>query len=209
LFTLSAIYGVALDELLSLYVDMAGITKYRFDLGLTGTRLADLGASPGVRPVTFPVRFDPGFSVDRTSLISRMVEVWGRVPAGALERLSVRKTRYGFIGLQDYTLWPLLRPGSFVQIEEQRPPTAPPPWRSEFDRPIWFLQLRDGYICSWCEFKERRVVCVPHPLSPCRTREFAFPRDAELVGRVTAVAARLVDPATPTRPPDATPPTQS
>lgn len=209
LFTLSAIYGIALEDLLSLYVNPAAITRYRFDLGLSGTRLADFRPSFGTPPVHFPVRFDPGFSIDKTNLIARMVQEWGAIPAALLERLNIRKMRYGFIGLKDYTMAPLIRPGSFVLIEEQRPPVEPVRYASEFDRPIWFLELRDGYICSWCEFKEHRVVSVPHPSSGYPIREFAFPRDAELVGRVTAVAARLTAAATLPSTTGAKPPRQS
>jgi len=196
LYTLSAIYGVPLDTVLSLYVNPAGLAKHNLELGLPNTRLADFRNFQEGRSLIFPIRFDPAFSADRTNLLSRMVEVWGDVPVALLQSLRIREANYGIIGLKDYTMFPLIRPGSLVQIEEQeiRPE---PKYASEFDRPIWFLELRDGYICSWCEFKLDRVVCVPHHLSHCRTREFQFPREAEVVGRVTAVAARLVrkDPA--------------
>jgi transcriptional regulator with XRE-family HTH domain len=199
LFSLSAIYGVSLNELQALYVNSADIARHRINLGLAKTRLVEFEAPLEKHSVTFPIRFDPAFSVDKTNLLSRMIQEWGAVPAGLLEKLNIRKARYGIIGLLDNTMSPLLRPGSFVQIEDQRPPTEPVRYSSEFERPIWFLELRDGYICSWCEFKDHQVVCIPHPLSGCRTREFAFPRDAEIVGRVTAVAARLIGPATPIR----------
>ena len=42
LFTLSAIYGVALNDVLSLYVDLAGIANHRLGLGLEDTRLVEL-----------------------------------------------------------------------------------------------------------------------------------------------------------------------
>lgn len=193
LFSLCIIYGVAFSEVVSLYLDLTGLVKHRFELGLSRTRLANFADPREAQPVSFPVRFDPGFKVDNTNLLSRMVEEWGEVPAGLLQRLNVRNVRYGFIGLADYTMHPLLRPGSFVQIEEQKAPTEPAAYRSEFDRPIWFLQLREGYVCSWCEFRRDRIVVVPHPLSPCSLRDFAYPRDVDIVGRVTAVAARLVN----------------
>jgi len=191
LFTLSVIYGVPLDALLSLYVNLDGLAKHRLELGFPNTRLADFDACQEGRTLTFPVRFDPAFSADETNLLSRMVELWGDIPVALLRNLKLREANYGIIGMKDYTMFPLIRPGSLVQIEEQEI-TPEPEYASEFDRPIWFLELRDGYICSWCEFKQDRVVCVPHPLSRCRTREFPFPREADVVGRVTAVAARLI-----------------
>lgn len=192
-FTLSVIYGVAFDEIVSHYVDLGRIAEHRLRMRPAETRLADFASCPQAQPVTFPVRFDPGLRVERTSLLSRMVEAWGQIPAGLLQQLKFREAQYGFIGLEDRTMYPLLRPGSFVQIEGQSPRAEAEGYRSEFDRPIWFLELRDGYVCSWCEIRRDRVLSVPHPLSGRTTREFAYPRDVHIVGRVTGVAARIVD----------------
>src|SRR5579871_4911783 len=193
LFTLSAIYGQPFTELVSLYVELDAAGKYQLSMRLENTRLASFDTYNEERAVTFPVRFDPGFKMDKTSLLSRMVEIWGEVPVGLLRHLNIRKQRYGFIGLKDYTMYPLLRPGSFVQVDEQQKMPVHTAYRSEFDRPIWFLELRTGYVCSWCELQRDRILAIPHPLSPCRTQEFAYPNEAEIVGRVTAVAARLVN----------------
>ena len=209
LFTLSAIYGQPFTELVSLYVELDGANKYQFTMQLENTRLASFETYHEQRAVTFPVRFDPGFKMEKTSLLSRMVEIWGEVPVGLLRHLNIRKQRYGFIGLKDYTMYPLLRPGSFVQVDEQQKVPVHTGYRSEYDRPIWFLELRTGYVCSWCELHRDRILSIPHPLSPCRTQEFAYPNEAEIVGRVTAVAARLVNlPEQPPAPP-ATLPGQS
>jgi len=192
LFSLSAIYGASFDAMASLYVDLQNLAKRQIEMPPMRTRLADFSVYDNDRPVSFPVRFDPGLSLDKTNFLPRMVEAWGDVPAGLLAHLNLRQARYGFIGLTDYTMFPLLRPGSFVQVEEQNAPPERVVYRTEFDRPIWFLELRDGYVCSWCEFERGRVISLPHPLSPSRTRSYRFPQEAELVGRVTAVAARLV-----------------
>ena len=39
-------------------------------------------------------------------------------------------------------MYPLLRPGSFVQIDSHVNRTHPSRWRTEFDRPIYFIELR-------------------------------------------------------------------
>ncbi len=192
LFTLSAIYGRSFTGLVSFYLELANLIQHSLKVDMAATHPVHLEAYDGNRPVTFPVRFDPGFQPGKTSLLSRMVEVWSEIPAALLESLSIRKMRYGLIGLEDFTMYPLLRPGSFVQIDDQQKPQIHIPYRSEHERPIWFLELRTGYICSWCELRRDSLVSIPHPLSPCRTREFAYPNEVEIVGRVTAVAARIV-----------------
>jgi len=212
LFSLSAIYGIATSDLLSYYVDTKSCLRHHLAMNLEKTHLTTFDATDPLSRIEFPVRFDPGFTADRTNLISRMVEVWGEVPVGVLQQLKLRPSRYGFIGLSDYTMYPLLRPGSFVQIDELERTLPPTFSRTEMERPIYFTELRDGYLCSWCELRGRRLIVIPHPLSGCTTREFSYPGEAEIVGRVTAVAARLVPPAGPrpaSDPDDAASPEQS
>jgi hypothetical protein len=119
------------------------------------------------------------------------VELWGEVPISMIQNLDVRHCQYGFIGMDDYTMYPLLRPGSFVQIDRQGNRVNAAKWHSEFDRPIYFVELRDSYACSWAELSGSRLTLIPHPLSGCSTRQFAHPDEAEVLGRVTAVAMRL------------------
>jgi transcriptional regulator with XRE-family HTH domain len=192
LFTLSAVYGVKLSDLLSLYLDTDNTAKHHISGGFQNTHLLDFDASEA--PVAFPKQFNSSFDVSKTNLLSRMVEVWGEVPASLLRQLSLRKTMWGVIGLGDYTMYPMLRPGSLVQIEPsiKRPPLESRS-RSEYERPLYFVELRDSYICCWCELKKGRLFCVPHPLSPVGIRDFSHPHEAELVGQVTAVACRLVN----------------
>lgn len=194
LFSLSTIYGIAVSELMSFYIDPESMMRHHMSLNAERTHLVSFEEPNPSGAVEFPIRFDPGFTAEKTNLVSRMVEVWGEVPVGLLRQLKLRGSRYAFIGLNDYTMYPLLRPGSFVQIDNRSRLLPPAPVRSELDRPIYFIELRDGYLCSWCEIQGKRLLAIPHPLSGCQTREFAYPDEAEIVGRVTAVAARLVLP---------------
>ena len=201
LYSLSIIYRTKLTDLLLLYdVDVEKISKHQLAMPSQKTHLATLEVYDRNRAVTFPVRFDPGFKPETTNLLSRMVEIWGEVPISLIQHLDIKHCRYGYIGLKDYTLYPLLRPGSFVQIDDRQDRVERLVWRTEFDRPIYFVELRDGYACSWCELHAGTLALVPHPLSPCSIRQFSHPKDAEIVGRVTAVAMRIVD--YPDRSPD-------
>lgn len=192
LHSLSAIYGCSIATLLSLYVDTSEAPQQHLAMNHASTHIVDFRAEESERKITFPVRFDPGFNIQKSTPLSRIVEVWGEVPVGLLQHLELRRGRWGFIGLSDYTMYPLLRPGSLVQIDEAYRPGPPAVHRSEYDRPIYFLELRDAYVCSWCEFRKGKIIVIPHPLSGATTREFSFPNEVEVLGRVTAVAARLV-----------------
>jgi hypothetical protein len=54
-------------------------------------------------------------------------------------------------------------------------------------------ELRNGYLCGWCEIDKGKLVVVPHPQSRQSVRQFAHPSQAEIVGRVTGVAMRIVE----------------
>jgi transcriptional regulator with XRE-family HTH domain len=194
LFSISTIYHLKFSDLLLHFgVDLQRIAKHQLSMPLDKTHLTNVEANDGGRTVTFPVRFDRGFRLENTNLLSRMVEVWGEIPIGLIEHLDLRRSNYGYIGLEDNTLSPMLRPGSFVQIDPNRRKIKSSKWQTEFDRPIYFMELRDGYACSWCERQGNQLLLVPHPLSHCSIRHLTNGSDVEIIGQVTGIAMRIAD----------------
>src|SRR5262249_4116105 len=76
-----------------------------------------------------PLCFDPAFDPRRTDFLSRMVESWGHFE-GALLKTSPRHC-YGYIGLSDRRMAPLLRPGSLVLIDTEMRQIEDANWASE------------------------------------------------------------------------------
>jgi hypothetical protein len=55
-------------------------------------------------------------------------------------------------------------------------------WRSEYERPIYFNETREGYTCSWCTQSREELILLPHPLPPALPR--ALPaQQTEVVGK--------------------------
>jgi transcriptional regulator with XRE-family HTH domain len=196
LFSLSVIYRLNFVELLYLFgIDLERIGLHRLEIRLPKTHPASLEIYDEGRTATFPVRFRERFSLEKTTLLSRMVKIWGEVPISVIRHLDTKHSEYGYVGLRDHTMDPLVPPGSFVQIDNQvREVLRPSSWRTELDRPIYFVKTPGGYACSWCEMKRNQLTLVPHPLSRSRLRHFAYGREAEIVGRVTGIAMRIVRP---------------
>jgi len=193
LFTLASIYGLSYARMLALYgVDLAKIKMFHARIPIAKTHLAQKEADEhAAGALELPVRFDPGLNLSKTNLLSRMIETWGTVPLELIQHLDLRHRLYGLIGFSDYTLYPLLRPGSFVEIDPEVKNVTQRSTRSEFDRPIYFVDLRNEYACSWCEVMEDELLVLAHPLSPVKSRSIAFPKDAEIIGQVTGVAMRI------------------
>jgi len=103
--------------------------------------------------------------------------------------------RRGVVGQRDRTLEPMIRPGSVVLIDTQKRAIAHRrEWTSEFDRPIYFLLTREGYVTGFCELDKEAdwLTLVPHPLSFETSRRWKYRKEIEVVGTVTGVALRRV-----------------
>jgi transcriptional regulator with XRE-family HTH domain len=145
-------------------------------------------------PITLriPMHFDPAFDPRRTEFLSRMVEQWGQFE-GVLTS-DGGGHRYGYIGLSDRRMMPILRPGSIVLVDTSMREIEETEWSTEYDRPMYFVDIRDGYRCGWFYSDGSRLVMQPHPLSRCLPESWCTPDEAEVVGRVVGVVSRLNDP---------------
>jgi transcriptional regulator with XRE-family HTH domain len=192
LYAFSVIYRISIEELLSWYgVDL---NQQAQDLSVVAPpKTHRLYANLGAGEVQVPVRLDPSFDIRKTSNISRMIEKWGGIPLIFLQQMKQSPYSHGYIGAEDFTMYPLLLPGSFVQIDESRNKICEGMWRSEYERPMYFVETREGFVCSWCALRQNQLVLQPHPLSPVQPRVFKDQQEAEVLGQVVGVAMRLVD----------------
>jgi hypothetical protein len=184
LYTLSVIYKRRYEEILSFFgIHLADIGREQMSLTLPRTHL--IGSQPRIPESLLEIPADMRDKIDigTTNLVSRMFGQSG----------YDEKSVFGYVGTEDYTLFPLIRPGSFVQIVANQTKIDRAGWRNEIDRPIYFVELRDSYACSWCEPREGRLLLIPYPQSRTQVREVRFPGDAGIVGRVTAVSMRIAE----------------
>lgn len=192
LYSLAVIYHLSVEEVLGYYGIKVGRMAEHGQRALQGKThrfTAEIG-DPS-QPICFPIRFDPGFRPERTVFLSRVIEQWKEIPVGLLARLDLKKYLYGYIGLEDHMMVPLLRPGSIVQIDESRRRVVNQGWATEFDRPIYFLELRYSYECCWCYQQGRELTLVPHPLSNCAPRSVRIPDEGQVLGQVVGIAMRI------------------
>jgi transcriptional regulator with XRE-family HTH domain len=188
-YSLAAIYRCDLRTIMSLYgVDLEVSLADLEAATPTQSHLTDALTKP--HTVHMPVHLDPGFDPRKTLNLGRMVEQWGAVPFIYLERLSKLEFTYGYIGSEDLTMYPILPPGTFVQVDESRNRVRRGGWRSEYERPIYFVETREGHTCCWCTLGEEEIILQSHPLSPVPPK--VVPNsEAEIVGQVVGVAMRL------------------
>jgi len=189
-YCLAAIYHKPVGELLQLYgIELDG-TNADWDASRpASSHLVTLESGRDV--CRMPVKLDPGFDVRETSDLGRMVQQWGTIPFTLLSHLASQNYTYAFIGSEDFTMYPILQPGSFVQVDEAKRAVVERHWRSEYERPIYFVETREGFTCSWCSLRLNSLILQPHPLSPTPVRILKHPQEAEVIGQVVGAAMRI------------------
>lgn len=192
LYSLAAIYRRDYREFLLWYgVELNDI---HLDVGVLQPASSHLATTrENINEVSMPVRLDPGFVPEKTTNFGRMIEKWGTIPLSYLSGLVEDRYTYGYIGTEDFTMYPILTPGSFVQVDETKNKAVNGMWRSEYERPIYFVETREAFVCSWCHVQRDTIVLQPHPLSPVPVRVLRHPQEAEIIGQVVGVAMRLGD----------------
>ena len=135
-----------------------------------------------------PLRFDPVGDPRRSEHLNRILENWKEFEA-IIFGLNTRYL-YGYIGLNDCAMQPLLRPGALVLIDADNRKIDNDDWHTEYDRPIYFLNLGDRYWCGWCYKAGATLILQPNPRSRCIPEVYRY-SGVDVIGRVVGMATRL------------------
>ncbi len=186
LYSMCAIYRLDLGEVLKWYgAPIEEMMAVALRTGLAGTHPFQIRTS--LAKVTGPALAELDIDLGKTAFLGHLKGL-GSVPLRFLESAEPRRYRYGLIGLADRSMCPILHPGSLVILDDQAR-LAPADWTSEVDRPIYFFEHREGYLCGWCDLAGDRLIVLPHPSSHQKPAVFRYPAEIDLVGQVVGVAA--------------------
>jgi hypothetical protein len=192
--SLSLIYKCSFVEIVAFFgINLRDVAREQRLVSLPHTHLIRSRLEPHGQTIMLPLELREDVHLARTNLVSRMFQTWGEIPVALLQQLDLQHRLFGYIGIEDYTLYPLIRPGSFVEIDARQNKVKTGSWQNEFDRPIYFVELRNGYACSWCELDGTQLILLPCPQSRGPIRQVRYPADAGIVGRVTAVTMRIAE----------------
>ncbi len=192
IYSLCVIYRLDILEVLEWYrVPIASLPADAAQIALEKTHLIGFRSTEHYEEVQIPITLDPGLDLKRTTFLSRMIQRWGKLPLALLSGADVKSHRYGLIGSEDWSMYPLIQPGSLVLIDDTIRKISTGGWTNEFERPIYFFEHREGYACSWCTLAENQLILQPHPASMVAMKIFAYPAEIEMIGQVTGVAMRL------------------
>ena len=189
LYALSAIYHLDLHETMRWYdVPVEQLAADALHVKLAETHRIEITPHSPVAP---PDRSIQEFDIRRTTFLTRWAPQVSNLPLSFMDGVNHRRYRYGLVGLEDWFMFPILRPGSLVLIDEDRRKIARGGWNNEFDRPIYFLEHRHGYLCGWCAVEDGTLFVQPHPASDKPPMLFKYPPDIDVVGQVVGIAMLL------------------
>ncbi|MFN7918791.1 MAG: helix-turn-helix transcriptional regulator [Bryobacteraceae bacterium] len=189
LYTLAVVYKIEFATVLAWYgVDLTKMPGLSLETGIDNTHLIGFSVS-GHAAVELPISLDPGADLGETTYLSRIVAKWGTLPLAMLDNPS--NLRYGIVGEKDRFLYPLIAPGALVVIDESRRIPAMSGWTTEFERPIYFFEHADGFVCAWCTLQGDTLILQPHPASGCTPQIYRYPDEIRIIGQVTGVAMSL------------------
>lgn len=191
--SLSLIYDCDINEILALFgLNIVDLGKERRLVTLPHTHLSGLPLGQSESLVAASPKLPVKLALEQTNLVHRMFQGLGEMPLFLLQQAGPQDVLYGYVGTDDYTLDPIIRPGAFVQIDPQQNKVTKEMWPSEHERPVYFVELRDNrYACSWCELEGNHLLLVPSPKSPVPIRHLRYPQEADIVGRVVGFAHRI------------------
>jgi len=191
LYSLCAIYGLDLATVLQWYgVSLGEMANDAAKLPIQQTRPADF-KSTARNDIEVPLDLGSDIDFRRTTYVSRQMRRWGKLPIVLLQSLDLRAHRYAFIGSEDWSMHPIIRPGSFVQIDEAKRPVKNEEAAHEFEKAVYFIEHRDGFRCGWCTVHQGLLIVQSHPTSSVAPEVYRFPGEAEIVGQVVGLAMRL------------------
>lgn len=188
--SLSLIYDCDINEILAAFgLDIADLGNERGHISLPHTRLSGFPLAQSDPRVVAAPQLPLKVPLQQTNLVRRMFQGLGEMPFFLLQQAGQQEVVYGYVGTDDYTLDPIIRPGAFVQIDPEQNKVIRGVWPSEHERPVYFVELRDNhYAVCWCEIEGNNLLLVPSPKSPVPIRHLRYPQDADIVGRVVGFA---------------------
>src|ERR1051325_3000595 len=123
---------------------------------------------------------------DPVSVMRRLLSVWSDVPVPLMLDVDWDRGPLVLIGLSDRMMWPLLPPGSVLQLDQRVRTVANGNW-SEFERPIYLIEYRGRFYCCHAQRRGDTLRLLSHLESPAPLATFVPFKEAKVRGHVTPI----------------------
>ena len=123
---------------------------------------------------------------DPASAIRHLLSVWSDVPILLMLDIDWDRGPLVLIGLSDRMMWPLLPPGSLLQLDPKVRTIAGGSW-SEFERPIYLIEYRSRFYCCHAQQRGETLRLISHAESPAPPSISIPFKEAKVRGQLTPI----------------------
>src|SRR5215212_8395329 len=102
---------------------------------------------------------------DPASALRRILSAWSDVPILLMLDVDWDRGPLVLIGLSDRMMWPLLPPGSLLQLDPKVRTIESGSW-TEFERPIYLIEYKGRFHCCHAERRRETLRLISHLESP-------------------------------------------
>lgn len=133
---------------------------------------------------------------DPASAMRVLLSAWSQVPLPLMLDVDWERGPLVLIGLSDRRMWPLLPPGSLLQLDSKARNVVDGPW-SEFQRPIYLVEYRGRFYCCHAQRRGDMLRLISHHDSPEPSSILVPIKEAKVRGQVRPIFRPLATRGTP------------
>lgn len=123
---------------------------------------------------------------DPTSATHRLLSIWRETPLLLMLDVDWKRGPLVLVGQRDRLMWPLLPPGSLLQLDQTERTVEDGRW-DEFERPVYLIEYKGRLRCCHAQRRADGLRLIPHLESPERTSTTVPYREAKVLGRLTTI----------------------
>ena len=123
---------------------------------------------------------------DPASTMHRLLRMWGNVPVLLMLDVDWERGPLVLVGTADGMMWPLLPPGSLLQLDQTVRTIADGQF-TEFDRPIYLIEYRNRFHCCHAQRRGETLRLISHGESGWAPSISVSLKEARVRGRVTPI----------------------
>jgi hypothetical protein len=123
---------------------------------------------------------------DPTSAMRHILDVWSDIPILLMLDIDWDRGPLVLIGTADRMMWPLLPPGSLLQLDQKVKTVVNGSW-PEFERPIYLIESKGKFFCCHAQRRGETLRLISHGESPASPSISVPFKEAKVRGQVRPV----------------------
>jgi hypothetical protein len=123
---------------------------------------------------------------DPSSAMRRLLSLWSDVPLLLMLDIDWERGPLVLVGSSDRMMWPLLPPGSLLQLDTTTRTIPGGSW-PEFERPIYLVEYKNKFHCCHAQRRGEMLRLISHAESPAPPAISIPFKEAKVRGQVTPI----------------------